>query len=371
MEKWLGGKLVGDECIARDARAWFIKIHYGEHGVASQKLFKNWLSAHKDHQKCYEEINRFMQETESFTSDPLCEERYKHLLSRDNYCRVSSFAKIIGFLKWDQKPWIPPGRFFLGSIVVSLFLLLTISFIFQNFIGDNRYQTAIGEQKTVTLADGSTVKLNTNTEITVDFSDLRRSVTLAHGQAYFIVAKNPERPFTVNFNTGSVTAIGTEFEVYNKGPEVVVSLVEGKVKVRPGHVKVIATQFDEIQPESVEIVMVADDDMAIATQISLSPEHISPVTKTDNKLINAWQKEQLIFSKASMKYVITEINRYSSRKIILAQPDMGNKIISGVFPIDSVDAIDIISEYFGLIKSINNHGEIILGQTNHLLHANQ
>ncbi len=356
MEKGQGGKLVGDECIARDARAWFIKIHYGEHGVASQKLFKNWLSAHKDHQKCYEEINRFMQETESFTSDPLCEERYKHLLLNDNYCRVSSFAKIIGFLKWDQKSWFPPGRFLLGSIVVSLFLLLTISFIFQNFIGDNRYQTAIGEQKTVTLADGSIVKLNTNTEITVDFSDLRRSVTLGQGQAYFIVAKNPERPFIVNFNGGRVTAIGTEFEVYNKGPEVVVSLVEGSIKVQPNKAKVIA-----LQAEPNQIVMMENDDLTTGTQISFSSEYISPVTEIDNKLINAWQKEQLIFSKASLKYVITEINRYSPRKIILAQPDMGNKIISGVFPIDSVDAIDIISEYFGLTKSINNHGEIILG----------
>lgn len=366
MEKGQSDTPLADERLVQEARAWFIKIHYGEHDETSQKAFENWLLAHKDHQKYYENICAFMQKTENYTSDPMCDERYKHLLSGDKENRVSSLANFIGFLKRTWKLWIPPGRFLSGSIVASLFLLLIASFISQNFIGDNSYQTAIGEQKTVTLADGSIVKLNTNTKITVDFSDLSRSVILDQGQAYFIVAKNPERPFIVNFNSGRVTAIGTEFEVYNKGPEVVVSLVEGSIKVQPDKTKAIAPQTEPDQ-----IVMVVNDDLTTGTQISLSPEYVSPITKIDNKLINAWQKEQLIFSKASLKYVISEINRYSPRKVILAQSDMGSKIISGVFPIDSIEAISIISKYFGLTKSINDHGEIILGQASQLSQANQ
>jgi len=361
MERIQQESISNDERIVQDARAWFIKINHGEFDDASRKLFENWLAAHKDHQNTYDDVCIFMQETDNYIRDPLCVDRYNHLLTVGAKRQESYVANIVEFLRQTKKSCVFHKKFLLGSMVASLFLLLSITFIVQIFINGGSYQTAIGEQKTITLADGSKVKLNTNTKITVDFSDLDRSVILDQGQAYFIVTKNPKRPFIVNFDSGSVTAIGTEFEVYNKGQEVVVSLVEGKVKVRPNQVKVITTQSD-----LEEIVMATNYDLAIGAQISLSQEHISTVTKTDNKLINAWQKEQLIFREASLEHVVSEINRYSRQRIILAQPSLGDKIISGVFPIDSAAAIGIISKYFDLTKSANDNGDIILAQSNQL-----
>lgn len=359
MEKSQQDSIPSDKRIVQEARAWYIKINYGEFDDASRKLFESWLAANAAHQNIYADVCIFMQETDNYIRDPLCVDRYKHLLTVGAKRQESYVANIIEFLRQTKKSCVFHKKFLLGSMIASLFLLLSISFIIQIFINEGRYQTAIGEQKTVTLADGSTVKLNTNTIITIDFSDLNRSVILDQGQAYFIVAKNPKRPFIVNFDSGSVTAIGTEFEVYNKGQEVVVSLVEGKVKVRPNQMKVNTTH-----PDFEEIVMVADDNLATGAQIRLSKEHMSTVTETDNKLINAWQKEQLIFRKASLEYVISEINRYSHQRIILAQPSLRNKIISGVFPIDSAAAIGIISKYFDLTKSINDNDEIILTLSN-------
>ena len=360
MEKIQDDFIVNAERIGQDAKSWYIKIHYGGNDPSQQKKFEIWLAAHKDHQKCYDDVCIFMQETEKHTSDPLSKERYKHLLDVEANSRVSLKENIIGFLQRGRISDASQRKTLWGSIAVSLFLLLSLSFIVQIFIRDDSYQTAVGEQKTVTLADGSTVKLNTNTKITVAFTDLNRSVILDQGQAYFIISKDPEHPFVVTFDGGSVTALGTEFEVYNKGPEVIVSLVEGKVKVQSYPKNTTAKQIRGVEPE--EIIMSTKDDLG--TQISLSPNHISPIIKTDNDLINAWQKERLIFRKASLDHIIAEINRYSPRKIILAEPSLGNEVVSGVFPIDSGEAIDIISQYLGLTKSINDNDEIILSQIN-------
>lgn len=328
-----------------EAREWFIKIHYGGKDDSTTQAFEGWLGAHQDHRRVYEEVCALMQATEKYTNSPEHMEKYSGLLA-DKADNVVAFRKTPVFRR----------KFLAGSIAASLLLLLGFSFTFQLFFTDDTYQTAIGEQKTVVLADGSTIKLNTNTKIEVAFSDEARSVTLDFGQAYFIIAKDAARPFTVNFGKGTVTALGTEFEVYNKGPEVVVTLVEGTVKVQGA----IQKSRPQTTHKAEEIIMVASEDTAAGTQISLSAESISPVTTADKELINAWQDNQLIFREKSLKYVIAEINRYSTRKIILGQTDLETELVSGVFPIESEEALDVIKKFFDMKETVSQNGERIL-----------
>ncbi|MBL4802100.1 MAG: FecR domain-containing protein [Emcibacter sp.] len=354
---------VNVERINNEARAWFIEIHYGDNGPDVRTKFKNWLAEHQQHQKIYDDVCAFMQGTEVYTGDPLLKVRYKDLLPE------GTAENIVAFKQPAQKTNPPVQkksgfgrRFFLSSMAASLLFLLAVPLVFQNFFTENIYQTIVGEQRTVILADGSTVKLNTNTKISIDFTDESRSVVLDHGQAYFIVAKDKARPFTVKFDMGTVTALGTEFEVYNKGSEVIVSLVEGTVKVH-GHLqKAIVKETPGTPPELEDVVMVADYNANAGKQISLSAEHISSIIKTDNKLINAWQEKQMIFRDKTLEYIISEINRYSPRKIILGQPDLANEVISGVFPIQSGEALEIISKYFGFTETVNSRNEIVLAR---------
>ena len=353
--------------IDSEAESWFIEIHYGESDPGTTKMFKDWLAEHIQHQKSYDEFCAFMRETEKYIDSPLCEEKYGHLLPEGFRRRENSAENIIALKKkavQSARKMVVFGRnHFFGSMAASLFLVLSISFIVQNFLMDEIYHTDVGEQKTVVLTDGSMVKLNTNTKIKVDFSNQDRSVTLDYGQAYFIVAKDKARPFTVYFDNGTVTALGTEFEVYDKGLEVVVSLLEGTVKVRGLSRKAVASgnsaALDQ-RAEPEEIIMVANIDAKSASQVSLSVDKISTVIKKDNKLIDAWQEKKLIFSKKSLTYVLSEINRYSPQKIILGQPDLGNEVISGIFPTNSEKAIKIIKKYFGFTETINDNDEIVL-----------
>ena len=91
------------------------------------------------------------------------------------------------------------------------------------------YATAIGQQLTITLAEGSVVVLNTNSQIKVDYDQQYRDIRLLQGEAHFTVARNSERPFRVYAGVGRVQAVGTAFSVYLKDNAVNVTVTEGRV----------------------------------------------------------------------------------------------------------------------------------------------
>ena len=95
-----------------------------------------------------------------------------------------------------------------------------------------RYVTAIGEQRTIQLDDGSRIILDTSSEVAVRLTGNRRSVTLTAGQAMFDVQGDPARPFVVAAGDTKVTAIGTRFDVRRSGAGARVILVDGRVDVR-------------------------------------------------------------------------------------------------------------------------------------------
>ena len=93
------------------------------------------------------------------------------------------------------------------------------------------YATEVGEQRSLQLADGSRVRLDTASKIRIRFTEGERRIELAEGQAFFEVAHNPARPFVVSTSDASVTAVGTVFEVRHVGSETRVVLVSGAVDV--------------------------------------------------------------------------------------------------------------------------------------------
>src|SRR5690606_14686343 len=93
------------------------------------------------------------------------------------------------------------------------------------------YSTGIGEQRTVKLADGSIVHLNTDSSLRVEYSPATREVHLVEGEALFVVAKEPARPFRVEAGQTTVQALGTQFNVYRRAGGIEVSVIEGAVRV--------------------------------------------------------------------------------------------------------------------------------------------
>ena len=93
------------------------------------------------------------------------------------------------------------------------------------------YTTVAGEQRMLVLEDGSHITLNTRSRIVVRLARRARTVVLEEGEAFFEVAKDASRPFTVNTAIGSARAVGTRFDVYLDDARLLVTTAEGRVFV--------------------------------------------------------------------------------------------------------------------------------------------
>lgn len=184
------------------------------------------------------------------------------------------------------------------------------------------FRTAVGERSNITLSDGSSVVLNTNSRIEVRYTAEQRSVRLLAGQAWFQVAKNPERPFVVEAGDRRVTALGTAFDVrMDRHDSVQVTLAEGKVSVEP----ILSPLARLISPPPVPELLVAGEALIVSDDASVEKR------KADLTKLVSWRQGQVVFDNDTLETAIAEINRYSSTRIELADPSLGQLRVSGVF----------------------------------------
>ncbi len=180
----------------------------------------------------------------------------------------------------------------------------------------------MGEQRTVTLADGSIVQLNARSKLTVKFSEHRRAVELLEGQALFQVAKDVHRPFTVTSDGARVQAVGTEFDVRKKRSALVVTVVEGRVAVFdvPTRVKPAASN-----------ARAAPVYVSAGEQVTMSPAGPGSAKPVDPSMVTAWTRRQLVFEATPLIDVAEEFNLYNARRLVIRDPALETFQMDGVF----------------------------------------
>jgi transmembrane sensor len=176
------------------------------------------------------------------------------------------------------------------------------------------YSTGIGEQRSLTLADGSMVTLDTRTRIRVRFSAGERDIDLLEGRALFRVAKNDRQPFVVQSDRAAVRAVGTEFDVYRRAASVTVTVLEGRVAVTSGQGRVDA------------VVVPAGEQVAV-----LGSAQVTSATAADVAAATAWTQRRMIFESAPLSAVVEEFNRYNTRRLVVGDPRFSGLHVSGVF----------------------------------------
>lgn len=178
-----------------------------------------------------------------------------------------------------------------------------------------RFATQIGEARSVPLADGSSVDLNTASQIAVRYDLGRRAIALNRGEAWFDVAKDKTRPFVVAAGPVRVRAVGTAFSVRRLGDDVRVVVTEGVVEVwREGQ----ADRRPVRLPAGAQALMTPTR----AVLDTLSPEAL------DGGL--AWRTGRVVLRDTAVEDAIAEINRYNERLIEIAPDARGGHIV-GVF----------------------------------------
>ena len=240
-----------------------------------------------------------------------------------------------------------------AAVCASLVLVvLTVALVISPFNNNQAiYITAIGEQKTITLSDGSTLKLNTNSQLRVDYSKSRRGIYLMQGEAYFEVVHALNRPFEVYTGTGVVRAVGTAFSVYLNNEQVEVFVNEGIVEV--DKLLPIAEQGNTQTTITTQASVVAKANRVLAGSKATFNQHTPLQLALDENVVIeaqlAWRKGALVFSQERLQNLVDEISRYTSTRIIITDSEARDIRVGGLFEVGNTDAVlDALELGFGI-----------------------
>ena len=223
-------------------------------------------------------------------------------------------------------------------------------------LGWTSYETGLGGREKIELTDGSTVDLNTNTELDARISSSRRDIMLTRGEALFRVAHDSTRPFYVVAGGTVVRAVGTAFSVRIRDAEHVDVLVaEGRVAVgAPG------TDANFENPSLLASApKVSAGEAATVRRDSVS---IRSVLQKDVSRKLAWTAGHLAFQGETLDDAVQEFNRYNQRKIAIADPSIVKVQVGGSFLTTDLDSfIAALQRLYGIRAQVgDNNGDIRL-----------
>ena len=205
------------------------------------------------------------------------------------------------------------------------------------------YATGVGEQRSLRLADGSQVILDTDSRVDVRLRSDRRSVILVTGQAFFDVEGDPTRPFVVTAGDTTVTAVGTRFDVRKLAQGARVTLIEGRVDVGIS------------SPSKKPAWSLTPGQQVVTSRPSPEVRTVDPARET------SWTTGRLIFAATPIREAVAEVSRYSERRIELKDAGIAQIPVSGAFDTGDTDAfIAALSDLYGVRSSTGADGAIIL-----------
>jgi transmembrane sensor len=316
--------------VIAEASEWFIDFRAGDVNGQARLRFIEWLRRSPEHIQAYLEVSGVWSELPS--SDPEGRLDIASLIAR---ARSEPGATPLSPLNPRLPPAPPaaepralrklPRRPVLAAAALALLTSITVLFLWIDRDSARAYSTGIGEQRTIQLTDGSAVELNSRSRIKVHLTDRQRDVALIEGQALFRVAKDKQRPFVVRAGEAHIRAVGTEFDVYRKQTETVVTVVEGRVETYPGSDGAAAAA----------IVLSAGE------QLTVLPHSVPKPTRADTAAATAWVHKRLIFEETPLSEVAEEFNRYNRRPLAIDDPELQTLKISGIY--SSTDPVSLIN----------------------------
>jgi len=176
--------------------------------------------------------------------------------------------------------------------------------------------TGVGERRTFTLADGSTVELGSYSALSTAFTAERRQVELLRGEGFFSVVPDPARPFSVGAGGGTTRALGTRFDLKYVDELVTIAVEAHAVAVRAG-----------AAPE----VRIAQ-----GWQVSYGRDGIGLPSKANLEAVAAWRRDRIMFQDVPLRRVLAELERYRRGRIVLMDRSVGDIPVTAVF--DTRDA---------------------------------
>ena len=323
-----------DEQALDAAAGWHARLGSGRATARERLDFDAWIDAAPEHRKAWIETQRAWALVGDLADHPALAQARRGA-RKPNWSRV----------------WVP------GAIAACLTAAVALGFTWRALtppsmgpadraqVASIDYMTPVGRVSRITLADGTAVTLDADSAMTAAFDGKERRVTLSRGRAHFQVAHDAAHPFVVTAQGRSVTALGTVFDVDLEPSAMTVTLLEGKVAVRD-----LAARQDKRQA-----ILKPGERLVAPSQGAWSQRAV------DADQATRWMSGDLVFDERDLGLVAAELNRYSSRKLVVADARLARMPVSGVFRAGDPEALAEGLEASGVARVIRRSpGEIVL-----------
>jgi transmembrane sensor len=277
---------------------WLLKLHDAPDDMKLNADFEAWVASNPRHAEVYELVRCLMGDASRLlSSDPA----FVHTAS-------------------TRKSGSSTGR----SVALSLCLAMMTGAFFALDMPLRLKADAISgtaERQTLNLPDGSELILNADTAVSFKFSSSERRVVVLKGEVFATVAADKMRPFVVEANGGTTTALGTAFDVEMSKNGTNVTVLEHSVQVEAGDAN-----------RSIRI----KENQKVAYDAGGS---IGSIETVDPLSIAAWRQGRLVFENRPLSSVVAELERYLPGRIVIAGAKIGERRITGSFDLADPQAV--------------------------------
>lgn len=277
-----------ENTLTEQAATWFLRMQQSDCNDAEQEALEVWLATSEANRAEYQQYTRLWQNLDQLERKP------KQSSSKKAYLAITSV--MMPMIMFGSLQWLSGY--------------------------EEIHTTAVGNRHQITLADGTTIDMNTDTVIRAALWGFSRKVTLERGKASFKIGDESFRPFVVFSGNGTLRDIGTEFNVAKQADKTTVAVLEGAVEVT----------FDN-QTQTTKLLYGGQ-------QLAYSSYDISSISPVNAEATVAWQKNRLIFRELPLDKVVQQINRYHLRPIKLGSQQLNQLRVSGEF--NSTDRAGLI-----------------------------
>lgn len=294
--------------IEEQAAVWTWRLDAGPLSDTDSQAYEAWLRQDPRHRRAMEDLARVWQ-------------------ALDGLAEAKRGEKIATFTDVQRRGARSTRQRWGFAVAASLLLAIGAVLWLRQGSEIQTLSTAVGQQRNVTLADGSIVSLNTNTILETDLSRHLRQIYLRKGEAHFQVAHDRSRPFLVHAGDAVVRAVGTEFEVrLHTDQHVDVVVNEGRVEVQDAKQEGRGAVLPTVRALSAgQALSTASADYAVI-----------PVTPAQLSSELAWREGAIVFDGEPLSEAIAEIERYTDARIIVTDAHTAALPVGGRFRTDDL-----------------------------------
>jgi transmembrane sensor len=271
----------------KEAAIWLARLRADDRSTEDERAFRAWLTADPRHAAAFESVNGVWDSVGALSRD-----------LRNGKVELES--------RFNRRALL------MGGIGLAVAAGGTVAFM--QSAAAEVYKTDVGEQKHVTLKDGTGLFLDTDTKLVVDFTDNSRNVVLRYGRANFRVAPDAKRAFAVEAAQKLVIGTRSNFDIRRDGDNVSVLLIHGVATVKNASADADAGR-----------------QLSDGERLSFTSGQSPRLDKPNLLPLLAWHTGQAIFENSALSDVVREMNRYSTVKLEVDDARISRLKVSGVY----------------------------------------